>query len=513
MKLSFVDSKPIGPAPALEKATLGRRCMLQLAAAGAALFYVPALEKEALANLRAGAPAKRVLIVNFAGAMRSSAAFYASTEVRYNPWGLINGSSIPFGAILDDTSAPYVLGTDWQGATAPRFRDLFGTLSVVGSWDDKRGDHLRARYVETSGAEGGSEPGVLVRAYNGLDDALGTGSVTVPPFQVDPISALGTGPGEFSRYSAVGIAGPSGLPSQNAISPGVLSAAGNDWAASDTARGELDTAVSATRSGFARDLADAFAAHRRASRQVGATLAQPWVNVGNTAANFRSATYGKVTLGGSSVDLSNQMLFDLFTAALGIGTDVAANQLTQHPAYDAAINAALSIRLLQMGSPALGLEFGSFDLHSGEKEMGPVLYRFAGRLLSTLAWLLQRMPDPSTPGKSMFDTTMILTITDFGRDPANPQTGFNGGDGSDHGNDPSCYYVAHTVMGAGTIGGRVLAKVDNAGANAFRADIAPERYTIRDVLATTLWAIGLDQANPQWGFPDIGSPIQRLWSA
>ncbi len=270
----------------------------------------------------------------------------------------------------------------------------------------------------------------------------------------------------------------------------------------------------ATRSGFAASLAQAFAAHRRAARQVGGQLAQPWVNVGDTTTAGRSASFGNVNFNGGQVALTNQMLYDLFTAALGPGSDVDPAQLATHPAYSVAMNAALAIRLMQLGSPALGLEFGSgtFDLHSGEKEMGPVLYRFAGRLLASLNWLLKRMPDPSTPGKTMFDTTLIVTITDFGRDPGSTQTGFNGGDGSDHGTDPSCYYVAHTVMGAGTVPGNVLAKVDNAGANAFRGDIASEQYGIRDVLATTLWAIGLDQTNVEWGFPDVGTPINRLWS-
>src|SRR5579864_4673735 len=95
-----------------------RRSFLQLAAAGAALFYVPALEREALADLRPGAPAKRVLIINFTGAMRSSATFYAGSELRYNPWGLMNGPTIPFGAVLDDTTAPIAIGKSWPGANA-----------------------------------------------------------------------------------------------------------------------------------------------------------------------------------------------------------------------------------------------------------------------------------------------------------------------------------------------------------------------------------------------------------
>src|SRR5260370_42258170 len=103
-----------------------RRDFLKIAGAiGAGLFVVPALDRVALADLRPGAPARRVLIINFVGAMRSSAAFLASNEVRYNPWGLIQGAPIPFGAVLDDTSPPLALSSAWGGAHAPRVRDLF----------------------------------------------------------------------------------------------------------------------------------------------------------------------------------------------------------------------------------------------------------------------------------------------------------------------------------------------------------------------------------------------------
>src|SRR5262249_19733130 len=140
----------------------------------------------------------------------------------------------------------------------------------------------------------------------------------------------------------------------------------------------------------------------------------------------------------------------------------------------AAFDTALAVRLLQLGAPAIGLTWtnSGYDLHFGEHIDGPPLYEATGRMLGSLAWLLAKMPDPEVRGASMLDATLIVTITDFGRDPGSDSTGFTGTGGSDHGKDPSCYYVPNLVFGGGVRGGMIAGRVDTSGPHAYRGDKA-----------------------------------------
>ncbi|HEU5056028.1 MAG TPA: DUF1501 domain-containing protein, partial [Kofleriaceae bacterium] len=205
------------------------------------------------------------------------------------------------------------------------------------------------------------------------------------------------------------------------------------------------------------------------------------------------------------VPLTNAMLYELATRALGPQAEYEGDP-TGSEHFDTAVNAALAVRLLQLGSPAVTLEIADFDLHSGERTDGPALYSFLGRLWASLGWLLARIPDPA--GGTMLDSTLVVTTSDFGRDPAAPR-GFNGGEGSDHGADPGCYYLAHALMGAGVRGGQLVGGVSTDDYDARREplQIAPTR-----LLATVLHALGIDPADPDLGFPDAGGPLEEVWS-
>ena len=97
---------------------------------------------------------------------------------------------------------------------------------------------------------------------------------------------------------------------------------------------------------------------------------------------------------------------------------------------------------------------------------------------------------------------------DFGRDPGGPR-GWNAGEGSDHGADPGCFYLAHAIMGAGVRGGALVGGVSTDDYDARRAPIqvAPIR-----LLATLVHALVLDPADPEIGFPAAGEPLLELWS-
>lgn len=484
-----------------------RRDLLRLTAGGLALATMPMLRRIASGAPGTTARARRLLVLNLTGGIRSSAGFLAGTATRLNPWGVIPGIGGPFalGRLLDDALAgappipddDYQLGPAWHGARVPRFRDVAGQFSVVGTWSTERGYHARARLEEPSGDPNGVAPGLLTRVAAGLSRLAGS-ELEIPAFHLTPRARFGGGDGAVARYVPVELETWANLPATGEADPHADLVTGHDWSTGAAMRERFDRARVASRAGLGRILTDTAASHRRGGRVIGARLAMPDVAVGDPG--LGDAALGTVRLDGvGAVPLTNAMLAELFTRCMGPG-------IYEYPRHDDALDAALAVRLLQLGSPAVTLELGNFDLHSSERQKAPPLYAYLGRLWATLRWLLPRVDDPSGEG-SLFDRTLVTTMSDFGRDAAGP-TGWNAGEGTDHGNDPACFYLAHAVMGAGVAGGRLIGGVrtDTFDARGAGGVSAPPK-----LLATMLAALGLDPADAEYGFPQAGPVIEGLW--
>jgi hypothetical protein len=489
----------------MSKLICDRRALLRLGGVTAlGLATSRLLRRRVAAEPGPAAKARRLLIINLSGGVRSSAAFHASPQAPYNPYGLI-GAPAPFalGSLLDDRppgdpplpDTDYVMGPEWGGAQIPKLRDSAGLFSVLGTWSEERGDHLRARIEEPTGSASGAAPGILTRVAAAFADSAAVAEI--PPFHVNPTALFGAGQGELTTFVPVSLAGYYSLPSAGNIDQNALQQTGRGWAADEAMRDAFDAHKVARRHNVAGLITSTMNQHRRAARTIGARLAQDDMAI--ASGSQRGAALGTVNLG-SSVPLTNGMLYDLMTRSLG-PTSSGQAYTTQ------AINAALAIRLLQLDSPAVCLELGNFDFHSGERTQGPPLYNFTGRLWATLRWLMERIPDPSGDG-SLLDRTLVVTMSDFGRDRAGV-SGFNGGEGTDHGADYACFYLAHAVMGAGTTPGKLVGPVDTA---TFDARNQPIKYTSEELLVTLLWALGFDPANEVWGLPTGGNPIMELWS-
>jgi hypothetical protein len=488
-----------------------RRRFLGCAGLGlAGLAFLPRIRRA-----RAAGPpprARRLLVLHMSGGVRSSAAFLASRETIYNPYGVIEGTGTPFalGRLLDDTppgspplgDAEYTLGPAWGGAILPRFRAVANQMSVVGTWSEARGDHLRARIEEPTGSPDGADAGLLTRLVAGLAANNG-GDLDMPAFHLAPDALFGAATAAMARHAPVALQAWSSLPSESTADPYAVERTANGWLADADMAGRRDRRIVEARAGAGRLLADTHAIHRAAARKVGRRLGQRDMQVADV--DSADAALGEVALATGMAPLTNAMLFELMTRAIGPGGG-AYEELGEGSLYDAAVNAAVAVRLLQLGSPAVALEISTFDLHSGERTGGPPIYGFFGRLWATLGWLLARMPDPQ--GGTLLDSTLVVTTSDFGRDPAGP-SGWNGGEGSDHGADAGCFYLAHAVMGAGVPGGRLIGGVSTTDYDARRepVQIAPVR-----LLATLLAALGVDPADPAIGFPSAGAPIEELWS-
>lgn len=484
-----------------------RRDLIRLAAGGLALAALPMVRRIAGGAPGSAARARRLLILNLTGGIRSSAGFLASAQYRLNPYGLIPGVGGPFalGRLLDDSlqSAPpipdgdYVLGPAWSGARVPRLREVAARFSVLGTWSTERGNHARARLEEPSGDPAGVQPGLLTRIAAGLARATGA-DLAMPAFHLTPVARFGGGEGAVARHVPVALETWKNLPSTGAADPNADLVTGRDWVRDEAMRERFDRRRVASRAGLGRILTDAATAHHRGGRTIGARLAMPDMAVGDPAQS--TAALGTVRLDGAgAVPLTNGMLAELFRKCRGPGA-------YDRPRVDDALDAALAVRMLQLGSPAVTVELPNFDLHSGEREKAPPLYAYLGRLWATLSWLLPRIDDPSGEG-SLLDRTLVVTMSDFGRDPGGP-TGWNAGEGTDHGNDPACYYLAHAVMGGGVSGGRLI---DGVRTDTYDARGISGMSTPPQLLATLLHALGLDPADEEYGLPQAGPVIAELW--
>lgn len=502
---------------------LSRRNLLRLGAAGAGLLVV----RGALPNAHAGPKAvKRILIINVAGGIRSSAAFNAAPEgtanwQAHNPWGHITDTNTPFalGKLLDDHISKSALITSdfsdengedprpsddayttlpeggWAGAKLPRFRDMASKFSVVGTWHEGRGDHLRSAIEEPTGSPDGGQAGLITRLLAGLSDEHG--SQDVPGFHLNPMAQFGLTNAAVALHAPVRLDGTISLPSSANVDASVLDTIGRDWAPDETMRGRLDLRRMAATTGYNRRLVRTYNAHRLTNLRIGPRLAEDWVNVNGV----KTAAYGTVRLpSGGEVPLTNAMLLELATLASGPGKTML---------NDSVRDVMLGVRLLQLGSPAVCVELAGFDTHSGEIGGAPPMYRTLGKLWANLHFLLGALRESDDSGDSMLDNTLVITMSDFGRDRGTLK-GFNGGEGTDHGVDPCCFYLAHAVMGGGIPANKLIGSVPLESFDARKADA---RYSHRQLIATLLAAMGLDHRNETWGLEDVSTVVPLFGAA
>ncbi len=103
----------------------------------------------------------------------------------------------------------------------------------------------------------------------------------------------------------------------------------------------------------------------------------------------------------------------------------------------------LALRLFKFGCPAVFLNEGGYDMHSGEDERLPDSMSNLNRLLSALNAGLKQMQHPS--GGSYWDHTLVVLGSEFGRTARGSR--FNSAGGSDHGGDRATRWMSMPFMG------------------------------------------------------------------
>jgi hypothetical protein len=219
------------------------------------------------------------------------------------------------------------------------------------------------------------------------------------------------------------------VPTASGSNPQWTHDTGNAFVTNADMQDRFDQAPIAARLGVARQTTETLSFHRRAARDIGTRLSQNDFAFSLPSAD--ATALGTVTLPGGTTPLTNGMLKELFRKGVP-------------SIYDTfAVDLALAIRLLQIGSPAVTLESPTFDFHSGEQSLGPPLYHYVGRAWAALRWVLARIP--ATGGGTLLDRTLSddERLRSWGR-----RRGYNAGFAAITATTTRAY-LAHAVMGAG----------------------------------------------------------------
>ncbi len=511
-----------------------RRGFLKTAGlAGAALATSLWLPRRARGG--SAAPIKRVVIVHATGAVRWTASFDGQTDVTHNPWGILPWSLVGRGAapkwgfsrmlvqrpLLMNAADwagviyPYLSSNDpahfnvnqatltspgWNSALLPTYADIAGDVAVVrltgnpGAQFD--GDHASASHTLFTGYRSG-QIGLGTVLNRALKDQLGSAFDTLYPLPAVAVgqAAWSFGVGDYAAYRPIFLTAPTGLPTTD---PGQSVAAWGRKAEQD-----LDTAFAASRQSFMNQAVADFINDKAAGDAHVKQLIDPSLHLYTTpAAGAAPATLG--TLSDGTTPVSNAMINEVF----GVSSDLTpagdilfdafgAAQSTTMPTWTASTNpfglsGALAVRLLQIGAPIVSITVGSFDTHSYEvidpqaKHPQTVQVVQLARILTGLNFALKHIADPQDPTKTLWDSTVVITCSEFGRGGGNiGPNGFNSPSGQNDGGSDHDPFCGWPIFGGPVVAGGALL-TDTANGGFFHQN---------RVFTTVLKGLGIDDAH------------------
>jgi hypothetical protein len=416
--------------------------------------------------------ARRLHVLYASGGMRSSAGFNASDAVERNPWGI--ATTTPLGVRLGNlwtadgsVVAPTWTLPSWGGATVPDLAAIAPSFAMIGATDHRPDGSTRA------GDHGDDSPRMGTGDYSGLPGLLTVinrylgDAAPAPvmqnggPFGRAPGDWQASQPTSFIGYQMPSSPPPSGRPDVGRVIEDAIDARYRD-----------------ARRGLGRATVDVMLSGKRTMRRFGPLLADPLL---------RPSRVPDAELGG----ITNRMLME----AIGATGDLDD------------LEVAIGLRILQMGSPAAVISIGGFDLHSEEMQKAPRLYARWARYLCGIHFALSNIAEPDGTGM-MIDHTLVCTASEFGR--SQHSGGFNEGDGSDHGDDPSWRYQPHVLFGAG-VRPKVIYPVDVAN------EPTDGICSTQALLFTLAAAVGAPEGELERVWPSATalhpetSPLWELW--
>ena len=460
--------------------TISRRSILKLTTAGTAAALIGLGRKSA----RGAGPARarRVLIINSSGGMRTTTAFHASPLRSLNPYGVLaTAGALRLGNVLrgDEAGLTYAAPAWGAGVTVPAIDEAARHFAIIAAADHRPDGGYRPGDHRDDGQRMGTgyylrndAPGLLTVLSRFLGAQASAPVVTMGGSNFDDAPPSWVVDRPISLYFG-------GLPNDPPT--------GGSATVGRPLEDALDARVVGRRRNLAQGAVQALITTKGTLRRFGPLLA-------DRRLRFDSDQFLDQALAG----VTNQMILEAVGNPPGGGRALDGD----------ARQVALALRLLQFGSPAACVSIGGFDTHDHETERAPKLFSRLARFVAGVHFALGRIPDPM--GGTLLDNTLVVTTSEFGRNGVAPD-GFNAGLGSDHGGDPGWRYQAHVVFGAGVVPKRLHDTDDN------NRPLDRPASTQR-LLATLAAATGVDQAEVDrlWPtgtplYPEAG-PMWELWS-
>jgi len=437
--------------------TPSRRRFLGLAAAGAAGLGLPHiwLKRRAIAQTAAPGSIKHLIYIRLSGGFRFPCAFNGDVADQFNPFGLATGvpDGVAWGPSRLLERAPYLAEEALLDSGMLAVNALADRITVMPTVDheplaggaDANHDTGLERFL--TGYVNG-EAGFFTRILGGLSgryqQALLDGELILPPF-VMGTAGMARGLGDFAPHRPPVLSG---------ATFEQFGAAGEeipDWTARMVT--ETDARMRDRQHPALRDSVDAYIQTRAATRAYSEIFASDPLKVDTDSDDLFDG-------------VSNNELGAIFGDS-GESTNV-----------------RLALRLFHYGCPAVYLDQGGYDYHSGEEDALPMSMERVNRIISGLMYVLPRMEHPS--GGTYWDHTVVAFGSEFSRTAGGGR--FNSARGSDHSGDRSTRWMSMPFFGGPIVGGRVV------GATTARTDLVAEGtvYSYRSVLNTLMDGLGCD---------------------
>lgn len=457
--------------PSEKLGSLGRRGFLSLAALGATALALPHIwvPRSAAAQTAANGAIKHLIYIRLSGGFRFPTAFNADVGGQFNPFGLASGvpEGTQWGVSKLLERAPFLSEEGIADSGMRRVSELANRITVMPTVDHEPlaggadGNHETGLERYLTGYVNG-EAGFFTRIQLGLKkryaDALTEGKLILPPF-VMGASSMGRGLGEFAPHRP---------PVLNGASFDRFTSSGGtvpDWAQAVVR--DTDLRMRDRQHPALRERVEAYLQTREATKKYAEIFASEQLKIENDSEEDFDG-------------ISNKTLKDLFGDS------------------GESSNVRLGLRLFHYGCPAVYLDQGGYDYHSGEADSLPEAMERLNRIISALIAVLPKMRHPD--GGSYWDHTVVVLGSEFSRTARGG--GFNSARGSDHGSDYATRWMSMPFFGGPIVGGRIV------GASTAKEDLAPDGtvYSYRAVLNTLMDGLGCEPGSPAYFPGDILVP-------
>ncbi|NVB39403.1 DUF1501 domain-containing protein [Pseudenhygromyxa sp. WMMC2535] len=380
------------------------------AAIGAPYLWIP----KAHAATSGFDTAKHFIYIRLSGGFRFTTAFNCDVSSEFSPWG--TASSVASGTEWgpgDLLSRSDWLSDELSGLGMKKVTDFTNEIAVIPCVDHEPlagsadGNHLTGLERFLTGYVNGST-GIFTMINYGLrakvEAAAAEGNVLLPAIIMGQ-PGMGRGSGEYAAYR-----------------PPVLRG-------DDLERFGFNT--DALLPEWAREMTQDYDARFRDRQQ------SPHFSTVDAYLQSREATKAYSEIFSSDAlkieNGSDEVIDGVSNAQLA----------TAFGQSSASRNLRLALRLFSFGCPAIYLDQGGYDLHSGEEEGLPGRMAELNRLLSALHWALKTMQHPS--GGTYWDHTIVSLGSEFSRSSRGGR--FNSARGSDHGGDYATRWMAMPFFG------------------------------------------------------------------